>query len=553
MVNRTRNMLLADLKAIQHLATLTTARINDLSITAWLPVEVLMHIFSTLTECDPPSSKSLKDSKSGKKPHLGWINATHVCRRWRQVALSVPALWTNVRALQTGPWMNEMLARSKLVPFTLSVCIAGDPEACGIVLKAVGPEYISHMKGLHLFGKGHKSDGSLYEYGTEVLANLKHPAPMLESLVLNNVTGSAVLRRDIFACEVPRLRRVAIRKCEGIHWDAPYLRNLTDLDLSFDQNCQTAELLALLKESPMLETLKIAWRKPRAPRTDLPNEKVSLPSLKQFCLDCRADAQCAEFLACLITPSTAQRTFKFYSPDAVQSHRIISLATGFVDATGVASRPSPSQVQINYDKGPRHSQLKLSLVLESEEKHPCLSLLWGTSSSALPAHDIAAVQQLLGSFDARRLTFVAVVSEGIDAALRSVFKDAFSRLPAVSKVALRGRGVGPLLSLLEATCPLPPDAEIADVDESTWPSSFLFPRLRALQVTNGLDETTSNGPGAGPSLGSLLLSVVQKREALGEPIHTLGGVLCEGRDPLLRRLQAHVEVMYCERCQTIFD
>ncbi|TFY73937.1 hypothetical protein EWM64_g10075 [Hericium alpestre] len=408
MVNRTRNMLLADLKAIQHLVTLTIARINDLSITARLPVEVLMHIFSTLAECDPPSSKPLKGSK---KPHLGWINATHVCRRWRHVALSAPALWTNVGAPQTGPWMNEMLARSKQVPFTLSACVTSDPE------------------GLHLSGNEHTGERSPFEYGTEVLASLTHPAPMLESLTLDDATGSTVLRRDIFACDLPRLRRVAIRKCEGIHWDAPYLRNLTDLELGFERNVQTAELLALLKESPMLEILKIARRRLSTPRTDLPDEKVSLPSLKEFSLDCRADGQCAELLARLVVPSTARRIFKFYLPEAAHSQCIIALATGFIDATGVASRPSPSQVQIHHDKCPRHNQLKLSLFLESEEKHSRLSLQWNTSSSALSAHDIAAVQQLLGSFDARRLTFVGVTSQGLDDAIHSVFKDSFSRLP----------------------------------------------------------------------------------------------------------------------------
>ncbi|TFY74932.1 hypothetical protein EWM64_g9081 [Hericium alpestre] len=367
-INRTHTMLLADFKAVQHLATLTMARISGLAITARLPVEVLLHIFTILTECNPPSLQPRRSRKACKKFEvLGWINVTHVCQRWRQVALSAPGLWTNVGVPQAGIWMDEMLARSKQVPFTLSACIPNDPCVRSVVLRAIDAKYVSRMKHLHLSGTEH-TDGRPHTATTsEVLAGLTHPAPMLESLILDDVTGSTVLRPDIFARHLPRLRCFAISRCEGLHWDAPYLRNLTDLELGFDKNFKTAELLTLLRVSPLLENLRITRRGPSDQRTALPDEKVSLPSLKRFFLDCRADAQCADLLERLVIPPTARRKFIFFHPVPAHSQRLIALATEFTDAAGSLHQHAPAQVQTQFDKGPHYSELKLNLFFHLDQ------------------------------------------------------------------------------------------------------------------------------------------------------------------------------------------
>ncbi|KZV68040.1 hypothetical protein PENSPDRAFT_32335 [Peniophora sp. CONT] len=78
-----------------------------------LPKEVLHLVFSWLARIDEPEpidrtvSLPVEDTvlPPAKKPtrtifsdatHLGWITATHVCRRWRNLILKMPLLWAGI-------------------------------------------------------------------------------------------------------------------------------------------------------------------------------------------------------------------------------------------------------------------------------------------------------------------------------------------------------------------------------------------------------------------------------------------------------------------------
>ncbi|TFY73861.1 hypothetical protein EWM64_g10151 [Hericium alpestre] len=546
MVNCTRDMLLTELKAIQHLVTLTVARVNDLSITTRLPVEVLTHVFSILAECDPPSPEPLKGDRSGDKAHLGWITATHVCRRWRHVALSAPALWTNIGAPQTGPWMDEMLARSKQVPFTLSACITRDHKVCDAVLKAVSANYMSRMKDLHLEDI---EEGSLDDRRLEVLANLKHPAPMLESLTLDDVTKSKILRPHIFARKMPRLHRFIIRECDGVHWGAPYLRNVTDLELDIGEPFSLAKLLAVLKESPLLENLRIIRGAVSPRERPLPRGNVSLFSLKTFSLHSCVDTPCVEFLDNLTIPPTARKEFEFKAENAEVAPRIISLATSFVKTAGIASRPAPSKMQFNrMDSGRCDIAMLVWLEENDADVRPQLSLRW-TSVSNYPAADNIAAGQLLDSFDVRKLTDLSITAEGFRYALYDTFHNAFSKMSAVRDLTLKGRGIDLFLGILEITHTVAPDPHSRQM--STARSAFLFPNLERLRITSvplGKAKPASRYVSWAPHLGESLLSMLETRKALGEPVPTLVITLCDDCEALLPKLSEHVENLQCDTC-----
>lgn len=67
-------------KTVLHLRALRNAR----AVVHRLPPEILIHILSELVlTSDPPSSSNL-------------VAATHVCRRWRTIALDCPVLWTSI-------------------------------------------------------------------------------------------------------------------------------------------------------------------------------------------------------------------------------------------------------------------------------------------------------------------------------------------------------------------------------------------------------------------------------------------------------------------------
>ncbi|TFY77205.1 hypothetical protein EWM64_g6805, partial [Hericium alpestre] len=555
-VEHTRNGLLADLEAIQHLVTLTVARMNDLSITARLPAEVLMHIFDTLRDCDPPSSKPLLGDKlrPGEKRHLGWISsATHVCRRWRLMALAVPALWTRIGAPQTGPWMNEMLARSKQVPFTLSATITRDDKVCDTVIKAAGPDFIWRMKGLHLADERIKRPcyvfdditeyGPLVEYRREVLRSLKHSAPMLESLTLDDVTKFETMPSQFFANETPRLRHFAIRECFKLQWDAPYLRGITDLELGLNHvYFSLAKLIALLQESPMLENLKIVGTSFATRTEDLPDGNASLPSLKAFYLDTTADTQCAEFLARLEIPSTAQKELVFRGCDAEQASRVLRLAAAFGYVAEGSSRPSPSEMRFRCDSS------TISLRAQSKAEHGVepgfLAIKWSSTASDPTAHRIAVAGQLFGSFDVRKVTYLSVAAAKLDDELDGVLEDFwFSRMSALKNLTLRGQGTKILFDLLETRNVYSRDAGTASIDAQVlegWRGAPpFFPGLEFVFVGEvSFDEDTSRA----------LIRAVKHRAALGKALPILRVNEGNGGRPpkaMLRKLSKYVGILRC--------
>ncbi|KAI0059864.1 hypothetical protein BV25DRAFT_1787573, partial [Artomyces pyxidatus] len=78
--------------------------------------ELLVRIFHFLIHSSSPPPDFWQ-----RKISPEWISSTtHICRYWRQVALASPALWTDI-AFDLGPrWLEEMVARSKAAPLSLS-------------------------------------------------------------------------------------------------------------------------------------------------------------------------------------------------------------------------------------------------------------------------------------------------------------------------------------------------------------------------------------------------------------------------------------------------
>jgi hypothetical protein len=67
-----------------------------------LPVELLARIFTFYAEV--LNNPSL--------PYPAWLSITHVCRRWRTIALSHSQLWTSVTKRLSLPWTKAFMERS---------------------------------------------------------------------------------------------------------------------------------------------------------------------------------------------------------------------------------------------------------------------------------------------------------------------------------------------------------------------------------------------------------------------------------------------------------
>ncbi|KAI0047186.1 hypothetical protein FA95DRAFT_1470799, partial [Auriscalpium vulgare] len=73
-----------------------------------LPPEVLALVFTYLTGF-------AWDSVNGYPYHIRWIVVTHICRRWREVAIQHAGLWTNINLDIGSNWAATFASRARQV------------------------------------------------------------------------------------------------------------------------------------------------------------------------------------------------------------------------------------------------------------------------------------------------------------------------------------------------------------------------------------------------------------------------------------------------------
>ncbi|KAF9523467.1 hypothetical protein CPB83DRAFT_862741 [Crepidotus variabilis] len=81
-----------------------------------LPSELLCRIFHTI-KSEGSASPYPALFEPAFAPELQWVSEiTHVCHRWRAIALSDPTLWTDICVSASHRWAAEFLKRSKNLP-----------------------------------------------------------------------------------------------------------------------------------------------------------------------------------------------------------------------------------------------------------------------------------------------------------------------------------------------------------------------------------------------------------------------------------------------------
>ncbi|VDC01509.1 unnamed protein product [Peniophora sp. CBMAI 1063] len=110
-------------------------RQRNMLVTAYrLPVELLCHIFSDLSQLEPhyyPDPADHEKYASGVlRPRMGWIKAaTQVCGNWRQVALADTSLWRITTTSLGREWEARMLRLSGGRPTEFDVWDGWEGEA----------------------------------------------------------------------------------------------------------------------------------------------------------------------------------------------------------------------------------------------------------------------------------------------------------------------------------------------------------------------------------------------------------------------------------------
>lgn len=328
-----------------------------------LPAELLSQIFILGAQYDAETEEDLDDecdsccsdhslsddeSNSGSygsvfERHLPFeLLVTRVCKRWREVAVEIPTLWSDI--VFQDPFNLEKAAeyirRAKGAPLDISIdCTVEEDEDIEdesewwnedtVVEK---PEYLNLVGILDLL-KPHVEQWKTFElmvshfllmkYALDILSQCGS-APMLETLALYHYedteefeTFSPAKYKEqdfvLFNNNVPKLKVVALW---GVHlnWErTTFLSGLHELELAYhalDIRPSYRDFLRILKESPQLNSLSLCQSGPAGMPVDW------LESVRGANAEQPADSASSELLT-ISKPSVENLVLAFLPPDYV--------------------------------------------------------------------------------------------------------------------------------------------------------------------------------------------------------------------------------------------
>ncbi|KAI8978677.1 hypothetical protein BD414DRAFT_465679 [Trametes punicea] len=272
-----------------------------------LPSELLSHIFTlgwTPERDQEPDEDDFEDDEEEKERKLPFnVLVSHVCARWRAVALENPLLWSHIRFVGDPPFdrATTYLERAKSAPLAITIDRTvddgddfsvsddashtpedNDPDLSiiGGIMDLITPR-VAHWQALQIMV-------SFYPHMHRALQALSAagPAPMLEVLQLYHYEDTdehlnfkqPELREQpfrLFGGVAPRLTHVALW---GVHlpWakeESPFLTGLTDLELAYharDVRPTFYQFSRILRSSPDLRTLTLCLSCPAGTPADWP-------------------------------------------------------------------------------------------------------------------------------------------------------------------------------------------------------------------------------------------------------------------------------------------
>jgi hypothetical protein len=162
-----------------------------------VPDDVLRQILYLLSP-----SVAFDASKSNFIPKRALVS-THVCRRWRTLALNSPTFWSAPLFRWHPDAATTTLGRAKDTLLKVSPTLRKNHYS---VINAMFRR-LPTIKYLNLDGRASMLD--------HYLTHFSHPAPQLEVLKLacSDPRNQTVIRSNIFSGDVPRLRTVELTNC----------------------------------------------------------------------------------------------------------------------------------------------------------------------------------------------------------------------------------------------------------------------------------------------------------------------------------------------------
>ncbi|KAI0332462.1 hypothetical protein GY45DRAFT_1299054 [Cubamyces sp. BRFM 1775] len=281
------------------------------------------------------------------KPIYAWLNVARVCRRWREVALGCPQLWTFVTIDQRIPlWVfNRFDVRSEGRPLHVVVHEVhhhGDHcGRCGMSESDSDATSLNHTAGLGMLRRIIDRTVRLSIFLEDLRyfdlwAAFEHEARCLESLRVVSI-GSGSLHEPtsgdipgirmsfiptaLFTSRTPVLTSLFLKGVEFTLDNTLFCASLRHLDVSrcrmrsntdIAVAADLAEFVASLRGMSRLETIKLDGEVPVSASPVMENEAVELPYLKLLQVPLE-EAFVVGLLACLRIPQAAVRNLTYVS------------------------------------------------------------------------------------------------------------------------------------------------------------------------------------------------------------------------------------------------
>jgi hypothetical protein len=237
-----------DINAAKRLILSMLTPRNMLAPISILPAEILARIFHFIAFSKRPYS-------------LGWVHVTHVCRRWRQIALDDSTLWAHFSDFpRNKEWIVERLSRARNASLVIEL---DGLLGMGKDMSFPFIPHISHTRELYL--------RNLSSFHPAIVQGISlQKAPVLECLELS---ASNTLPMDIehvvgyffFKGPLPKLRTLSVFQIV-FPWSFVPRGQITQLKVTLIEEVSTVtsegsqhddlnQLFGLLFDSPSLEVL----------------------------------------------------------------------------------------------------------------------------------------------------------------------------------------------------------------------------------------------------------------------------------------------------------
>ena len=196
-------------------------------------------------------SKQEPDSPGRKASYFvqDLVSVTHVCRSWRQVAITAPELWTQITMANLEA-VKVFLERSGAVPLRVDIRLGSKGESHEKILEALFP-HARRFRQLYVLTN--RGPGSIEPIP------FTEPAPLLERLVIRHSMGNRPAL--LFDDQAPRLRELVIISTG--FWIQNQLGNLTSLHITLTHNRRTHSdfllFFDMLRRCPVLEEMFVSW------------------------------------------------------------------------------------------------------------------------------------------------------------------------------------------------------------------------------------------------------------------------------------------------------